>query len=119
MMRSGTVVTGARYVLAGAVELASASSSRSTCASRYSTRWPCWIAAMPMAWARWLLPVPGGPSKSAVVVLADEAAGGELEDEAAVHLLVEVEVEGIERLAAVAEARLLHAPVEQAVLHGG
>ncbi len=59
--------------------------------------------------ARW-------PEQQPVLVLGDEAAGGELEDEAAVHLLVEVEVEGVEGLAAVAEAGLLDAAGEQAVL---
>ena len=42
----------------------------------------------------------GRPEEERVLVLGDEAAGGELEDEAAVHLLVEVEVEGVEGLAA-------------------
>ena len=45
----------------------------------------------------------------------DEVAGGQLEDEAAVHLAVEVEVEGVESLAAVAELRLLDAALEQAI----
>jgi hypothetical protein len=47
-------------------------------------------------------------------VLRDPAAGGELEDDGAVHLLVEVE--GIEPLAGVAKAGELHATLEQAVL---
>ena len=42
--------------------------------------------------------MPGGPRKSASSCCVDEVAGGELEDEAAVHLLVEVEVEGVEGL---------------------
>ncbi len=74
------------------------------------------MTAKPIAWAKWLLPGAGRPEEEAVVVLGDEAAGGELEDEAAVHLLVEVEVEGVEGLAAVAEAGLLDAAVEQPVL---
>jgi hypothetical protein len=32
-------------------------------------------------------------------VLGDEATGGELEDEAAIELPIEVEIEGVERLA--------------------
>ena len=48
--------------------------------------------------------------------MRDEAAGRELEDEGAVHLLVEVELEGVERLADVAEAGLLEAPLEESVL---
>jgi hypothetical protein len=56
------------------------------------------------------------PQKQGVGVLGDPARGGELEDEGAVHLLVEVEVEGIETLVQVAEAGLLHAPLEEAIL---
>ena len=48
--------------------------------------------------------MPGGPRKSASSCLRDEAAGGELEDEARGPSSVEVEVEGVERLAGVAEA---------------
>jgi len=51
----------------------------------------------------------GRTLKQSVFVLGDEAAGGELEHEAAVHLLVEVKVEGVGRLAGVAEAGLLDA----------
>ncbi len=54
--------------------------------------------------------------KQPVGVLRDEVAGGELEDEAAVHFLVEVEIEGIQGLALVTEAGLLDAAGEQAVL---
>jgi hypothetical protein len=46
------------------------------------------------------------------VVLGDPAGGGELEDEGAVQLLVEVEVEGVQPLTHVAEARLLEAAGE-------
>jgi hypothetical protein len=49
-------------------------------------------------------------------VLGDEAAGGELEHEPAIHFLVEVEVKGVEGFAAVAEAGLLDPPFEEAVL---
>jgi hypothetical protein len=49
-------------------------------------------------------------------MLGDEVAGGELEDEAAVHLLVEVEIEGVQPLVRVAEAGLLDAAGEEAVL---
>jgi hypothetical protein len=55
------------------------------------------------------LPRAGRAEEEPVVVLGDEAAGGEFEDEAAVELLVEVEIEGVERLADVAEAGLLEA----------
>jgi hypothetical protein len=56
------------------------------------------------------LPVPR------VLPLGDEAAGGELEDEGPVHLLVEVELEGVEGLAGVAEARVLDPAFQQPVL---
>jgi hypothetical protein len=48
--------------------------------------------------------------------LPDEARGRQLEDELAVHLLVEVEVECVERSADVAEGGLLEPLREQPVL---
>jgi len=54
--------------------------------------------------------------EEAVLVLRDEAAGGEFEDEPAIHLLVELEVEGVERLADVPKAGLLEAAVEEPIL---
>ena len=62
------------------------------------------------------MPVPGGPRKSTSSRWRDEAGGGELVDQRAVHLLVEVEIEGVERAVGVAKARLLEAPVEEAIL---
>src|SRR6266851_996862 len=62
------------------------------------------------------LPRPGRAEEEAVLVLGDEAAGRELEDEAAIELLVEVEIERVEGLADVAEAGLLEAAGEQPVL---
>src|SRR6516164_2245393 len=56
------------------------------------------------------------PQEEPVLVLGDEAAGGELEDEASIHLLVELEVKGVERLAPVAEAGLCHPAIEEPVL---
>jgi hypothetical protein len=41
---------------------------------------------------------PGLPKKQSVFMVRDEAPGGQLEDEPAVHLGVEVEVEGVESL---------------------
>ena len=58
----------------------------------------------------------GRAEEERVLVVRDEVAGGELEDEAAVELAVEVEVEGVEGLADVAEAGALHAPLEEPVL---
>ena len=62
------------------------------------------------------LPGAGRPEEQAVLVRGDEAAGGELEDEPAIHLLVEVEVEGVEGLAAVTEAGLRDAAGEEPIL---
>lgn len=46
----------------------------------------------------------------------EEAPRGELEDQGAIGLRVELEVEAIERLVGIAEASLLDAPGEQPVL---
>jgi hypothetical protein len=58
----------------------------------------------------------GRAQEQAVLVLGDEAAGGELEDEPAVELAIEVEIEGVEGLADVAEAGVLDAALEEPVL---
>ena len=47
----------------------------------------------------------GRAEEERVLALRDEARGGELVDQRAVHLLVEVEVEAVERAVRVAEAR--------------
>ena len=56
------------------------------------------------------------PEEQCVGMLGDEVAGGEFEDETAVHLLVEVAIESVQPLVGVPEARLLHAAGEQPVL---
>src|SRR5260370_19920754 len=58
----------------------------------------------------------GRAEEESVLVLGDEAAGGEFEDEAPIHLLVEVEVKGVEHLAPLAEAGLFHPAIEEPVL---
>src|SRR5207253_3127451 len=58
----------------------------------------------------------GRAEEEGIGVLGDPAGGGQLEDEGAVHLFVEVEVKGIEPLGGVAEARLLQAPFEEPIL---
>ena len=58
----------------------------------------------------------GWSEKERVLVLRDEASGRELEDELAIHLLVEVEVEDVERLAVVAKRGVLDAATEQPIL---
>jgi hypothetical protein len=49
-------------------------------------------------------------------VLGDEPPGRELEDEPAIHLLVELEVKRIDCLAGIAKAGLLDPPVEETIL---
>src|SRR5207247_11424812 len=51
-----------------------------------------------------------------VLALGDEARRGELVDERAIHLLVEIKVKGVERALGVAKAREFVAALEQAVL---
>jgi hypothetical protein len=61
-------------------------------------------------------PCPWWPEKERVLALRDEAAGGELVDERAVHLLVEIEIEAIERAIRIAKAGLFVSTLEEAVL---
>jgi len=49
-----------------------------------------------IAWARWLLPVPGEAEEQGVFMFGDEVGGGEIEDKTPIHLLIEVEVEVVE-----------------------
>ena len=58
----------------------------------------------------------GRTDQECVFALGDEPRGGELEDEGAVDLLVEGEVEAVERAVGVAKPRLLVPPGEQPVL---
>ena len=58
----------------------------------------------------------GRADQQSVLALGDESSGGELEDEGAVDLLVEGEVEAVEGAVGVAEAGLLVSSGEQAVL---
>src|SRR5439155_17929164 len=51
-----------------------------------------------------------------VLALADEARGGQLVDQGAAHLLVEIEVETVEGAVRIAEAGLLGAALEESVL---
>ena len=62
------------------------------------------------------MPGTGLADQEDVLPLCDEACGGELEDECAVDLLVEGEVEGVERAVGVPEPGLLVPACEQAVL---
>ena len=62
------------------------------------------------------MPVPGWPMSRTSSRWGDEACGGELEDERAVDLLVEGEVEAVERAVGVPESGLFVPAGEQAVL---
>src|SRR3989442_15379109 len=57
-------------------------------------------------------PRPWWPKKERVFPLRDETAGGELVDQRPVHLLVEIEIEGIERAIRITEASLLMPALE-------
>ena len=58
----------------------------------------------------------GRAEEEGIGVLGDPAGGSQLEDEGPVHLLVEVEIEGVQALADVAEAGLREPALQQAVL---
>jgi hypothetical protein len=62
------------------------------------------------------LPRPWWAEKEGIVPLRDEAAGRQLVDQRAVHLLVEIEIEGIERAIGIAKARQFVATLEEPVL---
>jgi hypothetical protein len=68
-----------------------------------------------MAWARWLLPVPPGPEKQCIFALADEGAGGQIEDQTTIHFRIESEVEVVQRSVRVAEGGLLAPSFQQAI----
>ncbi|HEX4353518.1 MAG TPA: hypothetical protein VHZ95_11395 [Polyangiales bacterium] len=53
------------------------------------------------------MPVAGRSEKQHILAALHEARGRELVDELAIRLLVEVEIEAVERLAVFAEASLL------------
>jgi hypothetical protein len=57
-----------------------------------------------------------GPEEEDVFALLNETAGRQVVDEGAVHLLVEIQVKGIEGAVRVAEARLLDPPRDEPVL---
>ncbi len=72
---------------------------------RAATDRPCEVA-LAGAWR---------PEEEHVVVLVDEVPGGELVDDPPVHLLVEVEIEVVERPVRIPEVRVLGSAVEQSV----
>src|SRR5580704_17608056 len=56
-----------------------------------------------------------GAEKQRVFALPDEGAGGQIEDQAAIHLRVETEVEIIKSSLRVAEGGLLAPPLQQTI----
>ena len=66
-----------------------------------------------MAWAQWLLPLPARTKKQGVFAPSDPAGSGQVEDQTAIHLWIELEVEVIQLLVGVTELRLLVAPLQQ------
>ena len=116
MMSSGTVARSARYVLARAVERGvgefleeRVGFAIEDAIALLDHRAADGLGQMTLARAGWA-------EKERVLALRDEAAGGELVDQRAVHLLVEIEIEGIERAIGIAEARLFVPALEQPVL---
>ena len=63
--------------------------------------------------------MPGGPRNRASSWRAMKAPVGQIEDQAAIHLLVESEVEVVESLLGVAELGLLCPPLQQALATQG
>ena len=55
------------------------------------------------------------PEEERVFALLDEAGGGELVDQHAIHLLVEIEIEAVERAVGIAEAGELVASGQETV----
>src|SRR5258708_16100688 len=74
------------------------------------------MAARPMACAEVTFAGARRPEQEHVLALQDEAGRRELVDGRTVHLLVEIEIKGIEGAIRVAKARLLDAPGDQPVL---
>jgi hypothetical protein len=60
-----------------------------------------------------------GPEKQCIFALADEGARGQVEDQAAIHLGIEVEVEVVQGLLRIAEGGLLAPSLQQAVAAPG
>lgn len=67
------------------------------------------MASRPRAWARWLLPTPGGPDEQDVAGFGDEAAGGELMDAVARDAGIEAEIKAVQT-ARFAEVGAFEAP---------
>src|SRR5262249_53115156 len=62
------------------------------------------------------LPCPWWPQKERVLLLTDKAPGRELVDQRAIHLLVELEIEGVERAIRITEGGLFVRALEEPIL---
>ena len=70
-----------------------------------------------MAWAEMALPRSlVAPERGILALRIGKRFGRQFVDQRAVHLLVELEIEGVERAIGIAEARLFQAALEEAVL---
>ena len=115
MIRSGTAASSARKCLRVPASVASASSSSSVCLAVHDA-----IAPEDGGAADRLRQVALAGARRAeeehVLMLGDEARGGELVDEGAFHLLVEIKVKGVERALRITKTREFAPVLEQAVL---
>jgi hypothetical protein len=72
-----------------------------------------------MAWARWLFPAPGWAHEQPVLATADKGGSRQIEDQGAVHLRIELEVESVQSLVGIAEACLFVPPLQQSLAAAG
>src|SRR4051794_40828751 len=87
---------------------ASAKSATHSVAVRKATRWPARQARMAKAMLRWVLPVPGGPSRTTFLAAVQEVELAEVNDRGLLDRALEGKVELLQRLVR-REARLLDA----------
>jgi hypothetical protein len=74
---------------------------------------------LPDSLGRVTFPGPTGTEKQGVFPLADEGAGGQGEDQAAVHFRIEGEIEVVQRFPRITESRLFAAAFQQPVAAPG
>src|SRR4029079_15779714 len=103
--------------LGGAQRWASASRATHSVAVLNATRWPARQARIPGAIARWVLPVPGGPSSTTFSRRARKSSWPRVQDRLAADRGLEGEVEVLERLAG-GEPRLLDAGLAAVAVAG-
>jgi len=77
------------------------------------------MAAWPMAWRQMTFARAAGAEKQGILPLGDEGTRGQVEDQTAIDLRVEIEIEIVQRLLRVAEGGLLAPPLQQALAASG